>query len=144
MPVAEYRGTAATYRIGPHVFAKDDPKSLIQNVDDNIAKFLTENPAFSIDGKGGVRTVASEDDPVDRPIVPADGFKNRDEVLAFAGKWLPKLQLDPLRSTAELQRRVEAELLGLQVDEQGEVLKASAGAQLAKAEKVAPKTKVAV
>lgn len=144
MPVAEYRGTAARYSIGPHVFAKDDPNSLKQNVDDNIAKFLQENPSFVIDGKGGVRTVATEDDPVDRAVVPADGFKNRDEVIAFAGKWLPQLQLDPLRSTAELQRRVEAELLGLKVDEQGEVLKTSANAQIAKVEKVVPKQKVAV
>lgn len=121
MPVAEYTGSAAQYRIGPHVFLKDNPDTLKQTVDDNIAGFLRENPSFIVDGKGGVRTKASEDEPEDRPIIPADGFKSRDEAAAFATKWLPNFKLDMSRSTAECQRRIEAELQGLKVDEQGEI-----------------------
>lgn len=140
MPVAEYLGSASKYSIGAHVFTKENPK---QEVDDNIAKFLSENPQFTIDGKGGVRTIATEDEPADRPVVPADGFKDRDAVMTFAKKWLPHLELDATRSAAELQRRVEAELLGKQVDAQGEIL-AVVNNGPAKVEKVAPKTKVAV
>ena len=143
MPEVEYLGTAARYSIGPHVFEKDKPETLKQTVDDTIAKHLSENPHFSIDGKGGVRTATSADDPADSPIVPADGFKNRDEVIAFAAKWLPDLELDAKRSTAELQRRVEAAMLGLKVDAEGEVLKAQAVGPT-KVEKVKPNKAVPV
>ena len=144
MPQAEYLGTAAKYSIGPHVFEKARPESLTQTVDENIAKFLRENPLFSVDGKGGVKTTVDEDDPVDAAIIPADGFKSRDEALAFAAKWMPKLELERNRSTAELQRRIEAELKGVQVDAQGEVAPLQAETGPAKVAKVEPKTKVAV
>lgn len=144
MPEAIYQGTAARYSIGPHLFEKDKPETLKQNVDESIAKFLRENPAFSIDGKGGVRTTVGENgEPVDSPVVPAEGFKSREDVIAFAAKWLPDMTLDVTRSTAELQRRVEAALLGLKVDDQGEVLKAQAVGP-AKVDKVKPNKAVPV
>ncbi len=145
MPQAEYIGTAARYCIGKHVFNKDDPASLVQPVDETIATFLKENPSFRIDGEAGVKTKADEDAPEDKPIIPADGFKSRDEAKAFAAKWLPGFELDMTRSTAELQRRVEAELHGKKVDNEGEVVAPNA-AVIPQVEKKAapPKQKVTV
>ena len=145
MPQAEYIGTAARYSIGPHTFVKENPQTLVQTVDDNIAKFLRENPSFKIDGKGGVRVTATEDEPEDRPIVPSVGFKSRDEAKAFAAKWLPNFELDMSRSTAELQRRIEAELQGLKVDDQGDPVAPNAAViPQIPADTAKPKTKVTV
>lgn len=129
MAKAAYVGTAASYKIGPHLFkraeAGEDPVEV--EVSDEIAKLLKLNEDFTVDGKGGrPKPVAGEEDQGNR--VPAGGFKSRDDARAFAKRYLSEAQvaeLDFNRSTPEIQRRIEAFMAGGELAPQetvGEVL----------------------
>lgn len=107
MPKAVYLGSANSYKIGPHTFTKDNPE---QEVSPEIAAILKSNDTFTIDGKGGKPAGEREGDiPTG---IPANGFKKRDDALAFAKVHLPDLELDATRSTAELTRIIAAALRG--------------------------------
>lgn len=109
MPKAVYLGSANSYKVGPHTFTKDSAE---QEVSDQVAAILSTNDEFSIDGKGGKPRADRDGELPDGPVIPAAGFKDREAALAFAKKFLPNLDLDPNRSTAELTRRIDAALSG--------------------------------
>ena len=132
MAEAIYTGSAARYMIGGVMFERDVPKE----VNADMAKYLATLGEFKLDGKGGVAT-KSGDAPAEYAVIPSVGFKTRDEVKAFADKWLPDLVLPMTRSVTELQRRVEAAMRGLTCDDEGYPVEAGMAAatvaQVAKA-----------
>lgn len=139
MAKAVYLGSAASYVIGSHTFRADGAEV---EVDDHIAKVLKGNPEFEVDGERHASDAVNGEEAANGPVIPSGGFNNREEALAFAAKWLPKLALDPNRSTAELTRQIDAGLLGIEAEPEATVgdLTAAEGEDGKPAPKPKPKT----